>query len=78
MPFSPNRRRCVALAGALAGPAWAAPSRPAPPRLQLAPLGLRQRRLANGLQVVTALDRSSATVAVHESSMVIIYMLYPL
>ena len=75
MPIDLSRRQCLALAGALATlpnaaltrPAWAGQSRPASSRapvIQLPALGLRERRLANGLQVVSAVDRSSSTVSV--------------
>ena len=63
MPHALDRRRWLALAGAWALPAWAAgPARP--PNVALPPLGLRQRRLANGLQVVSAVDRGSASVSI--------------
>jgi zinc protease len=70
-----NRRQCLALASALAGtglPAWAAtPPAPRAARakagaavLSLPPMPLRERRLSNGLQVISVADRSSATVSV--------------
>src|SRR5687768_5076312 len=53
-----RRRDLLALAACSALPAWAA----AP--LSVAPLPLSQRTLANGLQVITIPDRSSATASV--------------
>ncbi|WP_395702726.1 M16 family metallopeptidase [Aquabacterium sp.] len=75
MSWKPNRRHCLAMAlaasaGALpvgtAGAATrAAPTLPAPtPALSLPPMPLRERRLANGLQVISVADKASATVSV--------------
>lgn len=72
MPFHLPRRQCLALAlaGGLAPagvlPALAATAAAAPPARSVAlpAMALRQRRLANGLQVVSLPDRSSATVSV--------------
>ncbi len=68
MPFRLNRRQGLALIGAgLALPAPAQPN-PAPVASQaaiaLAPLALRERRLGNGLQVVSLPTRGGATVSV--------------
>lgn len=60
-----NRRHCLllGLASSLTLPAWAAaPAKPT--ALSLPPMPLRERRLANGLQVISVADRSSATVSV--------------
>lgn len=62
MPPAFSRRQCLAMALASAPaalPAWAAT-----PALALPPMPLRERRLANGLQVISVADRSSATVSV--------------
>lgn len=77
MPLRPNRRQSLAQSLALlaaAGlPAWAgtpaiaAPARlavPIAPAIVLPPLALRQRRLANGLQVVSLPTQGGATVSV--------------
>ncbi|WP_157270782.1 M16 family metallopeptidase [Azohydromonas aeria] len=61
----PGRRDCLAALGALGAlaalPAWAAAP---PPPIRVPPLQMRERRLANGLQVLTLPDRSTATVSV--------------
>lgn len=64
-----NRRDWLALASAAGAagvaPAWAAAADPRPlAAITLPPLALRERRLANGLHVVSVIDRSSATVSV--------------
>lgn len=72
MPHHPTRRRALALMAVTGLPAWAgAPdSQPAlagaAPRapVAVAPMALRQRRLANGLQVVSLPTRGGSTVAV--------------
>ncbi|MBI5256073.1 MAG: insulinase family protein [Burkholderiales bacterium] len=74
MHRSLNRRQCLALASALfgaglAGPAHgrAGPGRPAGAgagAASLPPMPLRERRLANGLQVVSVADAASASVSV--------------
>ncbi len=79
MPLQPNRRQSLALLAAAGLPAWAAdtptaaadaaasapiPLPPSRPAITLAPLALRQRRLANGLQVVSLPRRGGVTVAV--------------
>ena len=76
MPLNLSRRHSLAwLAVAGAGvPAWAAPAAPAAPAsaasrlpffsLTLPPRPLRQRKLANGLQVVSLPTRGGATVSV--------------
>jgi zinc protease len=77
MPLRPNRRQSLAQSLALlaaAGlPAWAqtspaaAPAAlalPIAPAIVLPPLALRQRRLANGLQVVSLPTQGGATVSV--------------
>ena len=62
MPILLTRRRSLALmAAATTLPAWAAP-RPQP--IQLAPMALRRRTLANGLQVVSLPTTASNTVSV--------------
>ena len=71
-PAQPSRRTgllcgaAAALALALpAGRAWAGPARPTPDALgPLPPLALRQRRLGNGLQVVSLPTAGGATVSV--------------
>lgn len=67
MPRLITRRRSLALLGAapLAAhlPAWAA-SAPASPAIAVAPMALRQRRLANGLQVVSLPMPVAGTVSV--------------
>jgi zinc protease len=58
----PRRRECLVALGALAAlPAWAA-APPAP--IRVPPLPLAERRLRNGLQVLTLPDRATATVSV--------------
>lgn len=77
MPLMPNRRQSLAWLAAASAPAWATakpPAKPkarakpaAPPRLDLglSPLALRQRTLANGLQVVSlATDAGTVSVQV--------------
>src|SRR5687767_5537848 len=59
MKLALNRRAVLSLAAATALPSWAKA-----PRIAVAPLPLSQRTLANGLQVITIPDRSSATVSV--------------
>ncbi|MEF7617072.1 pitrilysin family protein [Aquincola sp. MAHUQ-54] len=65
----PSRRRTLQGLGALAAgaagalPAIAAPAGPSP-AVSLPALGLRQRTLANGLQVIALPDRGTATVSV--------------
>ena len=59
-PPLPTRRQVLASLGAAALPAWAA----APAKVTMAPLPLRERMLANGLQVVAIPDRATATAAV--------------
>lgn len=61
-----RRRDCLtrgaalaAAAAALAGPAWAAPA-----ALQIAPLAIRQRQLANGLQVLSLPGGSTGNVGI--------------
>lgn len=73
MLLKPTRRQSLAWLAATSLPAWAAPRKPAPgaapPRLGITvpPLALRQRKLANGLQVVslpTAGPGAGGTVSV--------------
>ena len=69
MPIHFTRRQGLALAthwatAALTGAALAGPALGRTPAIALPGMGLRQRRLANGLQVVSAVDRSSSTVSV--------------
>lgn len=68
MPPLITRRRGLALLGAapLAAhlPAWAANAPVSPPAITLPPMALRQRRLANGLQVVSLPMPSAGTVSV--------------
>jgi len=66
MPVLTTRRDCLAWAGACLVPAGAARAGPAAAghALALPPLGLQQRRLANGLQVIASVDRSTPTVSV--------------
>jgi zinc protease len=70
MPLCTTRRRSLALLAAAAGlPAWAvgpANAPPSPPRRSIAlpPLALRERRLDNGLQVVSLPSPGGATVSV--------------
>ena len=52
------------VAAAASAPAASTLARLAAPRIVLSPLALRQRRLANGLQVVSLAQRSGATVSV--------------
>ncbi len=60
-----TRRRSLALLGVAQLPAWAATGRhPVAPRITLAPMALRQRRLANGLQVVSLPTEAAGTVSV--------------
>jgi zinc protease len=63
MPLSLSRRHWLAAAAAAAGalPVWAAP--PAR-RIDLPAMPLRERRLANGLQVISVADHATASVAV--------------
>ncbi|WP_158219625.1 pitrilysin family protein [Ideonella sp. A 288] len=63
MPPALTRRRCLQLGLPLAG-ALAWPSGAAAAPIGLPPLALRERRLDNGLQVVSAIDRRHPTVAV--------------
>lgn len=61
----PRRRDCLLALAAL--PAWlhAAPATAAaPPAIRVPPLALRERRLANGLQVLALPDAASPTVTV--------------
>ena len=51
-------------APAASAPAVAAPARPSMPTITLTPMALRQRTLANGLQVVSLPTRGGATVSV--------------
>lgn len=65
MPFLLHRRRALALLGATALPARAKPLPAAqPPALTLPDLALRQRRLANGLRVISLPTRGGSTVSV--------------
>ncbi len=68
MPFRPNRRQGLALIGSgflLPARAQPTPARAdAAPAVTLAPLALRERRLGNGLQVVSLPTRGGATVSV--------------
>lgn len=59
MNIALHRRAVLALGAAAALPSWAKA-----PSIAVAPLPLVQRTLANGLQVITIADRSSATVSV--------------
>jgi zinc protease len=54
------RRHLLAMLGSLSAPGWAR----AAAAVTMAPLPLRERRLANGLQVVTLPERDAATVSV--------------
>lgn len=62
------RRQWLALAAATAASPWAAlHAQAAPPRaglIQLPPLPLRERRLANGLQVISLASQATASVSV--------------
>jgi zinc protease len=69
MPLLPNRRQSLAWLAAASMPAWVG-AQPAPPAaslpslgISMPPLALRQRRLANGLQVVS-LATGGGTVSV--------------
>jgi len=59
MNISLDRRAVLALAACTALPSWAKTA-----AVSVAPLPLTQRTLANGLQVITIPDRSSATASV--------------
>jgi zinc protease len=59
MNISLDRRALLALAACMALPSWAKTA-----AVFVAPLPLTQRTLANGLQVITIPDRSSATASV--------------
>ena len=69
MPLLIPRRHCLAWLGATALPAWSTPGA-ASDRLaqasaiQLPTMALRERRLANGLQVVSVANRLSSAVSV--------------
>jgi len=64
-PATPAAPASPAAPPAAASSAASAPApRPAPPPISVAPLALRQRRLANGLQVVSVPNHSGATVSV--------------
>ena len=56
-----HRRRLLAALGSLSAPSWA---HAASALVTMAPLPLQERRLANGLQVVTIPERDAATVSV--------------
>ncbi|NRF69469.1 insulinase family protein [Aquincola sp. S2] len=64
MPIHLNRRDCIALAGALFAPLPVLAATAAAAPIALPPLALRERRLPNGLHVVSVPDRSNSTVSV--------------
>jgi zinc protease len=61
MPLMTDRRRCLGLLAAASLPGWVAA---APAAVTLAPLALRQRQLANGLQVVSVAEPGGGAVSV--------------